>query len=163
MPKEYDPVAVKELVGTTRELTESVRELLREGRDTHYPAYKLATFLLAEVRESEPELVPAVLKIVRRLRPHRHSEDFASVYWYGESYTFTHYQAAVVQVLWKAWVQRTPDVRHDTLLFAAGSMRDEDNESDVRAKIKDIFRDHPAWGTMIQSRVKGTYRLSTPH
>lgn len=83
-----------------------------------------------------------------------HSIDFRSVNWFGAPYTFSEHQAACVKILWEHWLQRTPDVGGKTLLAEA--------ESDAE-RIDLVFRDHPAWNTMIVKGVKrGTRRLQEP-
>ncbi|HPC93325.1 MAG TPA: hypothetical protein PLU87_00150 [Sedimentisphaerales bacterium] len=80
-----------------------------------------------------------------------HSPDFRSVYWYGQTYTFTPSQAACVKVLWESWERKCPDVGDATLLEAA--------ECDTK-RLDHLFRDHRAWGAMIvKGRGKGTHRL----
>lgn len=79
---------------------------------------------------------------------------FRSVLWFGTKYAFTSYQAACVKILWEAWENKTPDVGDATLLAESGS------ES---KRLKDVFKDRPAWGTMIVSgETKGTHRLAKP-
>jgi HEAT repeat protein len=83
-----------------------------------------------------------------------HGDDFRSVNWFGQEYTFTTNQAACVQVLWEHWERGTPEVGLTKILERAGVAV---NRLDV------VFRDHPAWGTMIVSgRTKGAYRLAPP-
>ena len=82
----------------------------------------------------------------------RHSPDFASVYWFGNSFTFTTNQAACVRVLWEAWENKTPVLGGHAIIDAAGVDR-----SDERLDL--VFRDNPAWGTMIGSPSKGRYCL----
>jgi hypothetical protein len=73
------------------------------------------------------------------------------VHWFGTDFTFTGMQAACVDILWMAWANGTPEVGNDTLLSKAGS--------DTK-RIDHLFRDHPAWGTMIRpGKTKGTTRL----
>ncbi len=83
----------------------------------------------------------------------RHGPDFRSVNWFGTVYTFTPTQAAIVQVLWQAWEGGTPDVGGEHLLERSGSDHD---------RVDALFRSHPAWGAMIVSQVKGSYRLTPP-
>lgn len=80
----------------------------------------------------------------------KHSPDFRSVVWFGEPYTFTPTQAAIVEKLWEAWEDDCPGVGQVALLEAVGS---DSN------RLRDVFKDHPAWGTMIVSGAKGMYRL----
>jgi len=82
----------------------------------------------------------------------RHSPDFRSVFWFGQQYSFTATQARIVQELWRAWENGTPGVSGEHLL--------ETSES-LSARVADVFKHHPAWGTMIQpGKSKGTYRLA---
>jgi hypothetical protein len=83
-----------------------------------------------------------------------HSPDFRSVKWFGNDFGFTANQAAVVRVLWHAWAQGTPDVGDETVLAAV-------DEQAPPARLNTLFRDHPAWGTMIVAgTTKGTHRLT---
>jgi len=84
----------------------------------------------------------------------KHSADFRSVIWFGKDYSFTPTQAACVSILWKAWVNGTPDVGEETLLEKSGS---ESN------RLVDIFKHNDAWKVMIvPGSSKGTKRLSPP-
>jgi len=83
-----------------------------------------------------------------------HSADFRSVIWFGQEYTFTANQAACIQMLWEAWENDTPEV--------SGAMLLENADIDQK-RLSAVFRDHPAWQTMIcPGRTKGAYRLSPP-
>lgn len=83
-----------------------------------------------------------------------HSPDFRSVNWYGTLHEFTPQQAACVKVLWEAWENGTPAVGDATTLEAADSKAE---------RLGLVFRDHPAWGTMIvDGATKGTHRLADP-
>lgn len=89
--------------------------------------------------------------------PPRHSPDFRSVFWRGQTFTFTANQAAAVAILWKAADQGTPDVGDAYVLEQV------DSES---TKLQNTFRSrtgaHPAWGTLvIPGKSKGTHRLAT--
>lgn len=113
-------------------------------------AYSLALRLLACLTD-RPELYTAVAKVARVLAPCRHSVDFASVVWNGQSYSFTATQSVIVRLLWKAWKNGTPAMRQETLLEAACSGGN---------RLMHIFRDHPAWGAMIVAGpAKGTFQL----
>lgn len=85
--------------------------------------------------------------------PARHSIDFRSAHWYGTAYSFTANQAAAIRVLWDAWQNETPEVSGETLLEATACEAEE---------VRHLFRDHPAWGTMIASPRRGVYRLEKP-
>ncbi len=85
-----------------------------------------------------------------------HSDDFRSLCWFGERYSFTTKQAPAVRLLWENWEKGTPDVGDETLLLAI----DPDAPP---AKLNTLFRDHPGWGTMIVSGgSKGAHRLAEP-
>lgn len=87
-------------------------------------------------------------------QPARHGPDFRSVHWYGTDYSFTVMQAAVVAVLWESWKNGTPDVGNAKLLSLAGGSGD---------RLRDVFKDHPAWGTIIvDGKTKGSTRLCEP-
>ena len=93
--------------------------------------------------------------VERELPPCQHSPDFRSVRWCGAEYYFTGNQAACVRELWKAKDKGTPDVGDAYLLETA--------EAADKTTVKQIFRDHPAWGIMIvQGKTKGTHRLDPP-
>jgi hypothetical protein len=84
----------------------------------------------------------------------RHSPDFRSVYWFGQEYSFTANQAACVRLLWEAWENGTPELSGPKILEEADIDQD---------RLSAVFRDHPAWKTMIRpGHTKGAYRLSPP-
>ncbi len=81
----------------------------------------------------------------------RHSTDFRAVYARGEDWTFTVDQAAVVEVLWEEWENRTPEIGKGTLRVKANI---------DSARLQDVFKDHPAWQVLIVSgSTRGSYRL----
>lgn len=81
-----------------------------------------------------------------------HGADFAAVSWYGTLYTFTKKQRIIVASLWAAWEAGYHWLTQERLL--------EDAESDC-SRLRDLFRGHPAWGTMIVSKSGGEiYRLA---
>ena len=85
-----------------------------------------------------------------------HSIDFRSVRWFRTIYSFTTNQAPVVRLLYEHWQAGKPDVGDETLLFSV-------DPEVPPARLSTLFRDHPAWGTMIVGGgSKGTHRLSTP-
>jgi hypothetical protein len=82
--------------------------------------------------------------------------DFRSVHWFGNNHSFTRTQAACVKVLWAAWENGTPELDQQTVLTAP----EVDSES---KRLADLFKDHPAWGTMlVQGKTAGSYRLAPP-
>jgi hypothetical protein len=89
--------------------------------------------------------------------PARHSIDFRSVHWFGTDYSLTATQAACVKVLWQAWENGTPELAQATIL------EDRDVESES-TRLRDVFRNHSAWGTMIvPGKTGGSFRLNPPN
>lgn len=86
----------------------------------------------------------------------RAGDDYATVTWRGTVYTFTPKQRSVVAALWMAWKRGVPFVAQQTLLEVA--------ESD-NGRLRDLFKKHPAWGTVIVAGISyggtlGTYVLA---
>jgi hypothetical protein len=85
----------------------------------------------------------------------RHSDDFASVTWDGNPFTFGELQAKCVGVLWKAYENGTPWMKQ-------GDIVEKANLSG-KQRLRDLFggskKFHPAWGPMIVPDGKGRYRL----
>lgn len=80
------------------------------------------------------------------------SDDFRSVRWHGNIYSFTANQAACVRLLLDHYQRGTPDVGDESLLAAA-------DVSTERLLV--VFRDHSAWGTMIiPGGTRGTHRIA---
>ncbi len=83
-----------------------------------------------------------------------HSDDFRSVKWHGETYSFSKQQAAFVKILWEHWERGTPDVGSQYLLERCDS---------TASRITDVFKRHNALGIVIvPGRTKGSYRLQEP-
>jgi hypothetical protein len=84
------------------------------------------------------------------------SPDYAAVVWRGQRYTFSRKQRRAVALLFQAKDDGYNYVSQEMLLDAA--------ESD-QLRLRELFRDHPCWGTMIVSGLEdggrqGTYRIS---
>jgi len=115
-------------------------------------AYKAYQFLSTTITALYPTLKGKSLEeIGKRLFPARHSPDFRSVRWFGQDYHFSPAQSLIVKALWKAWENNTPRMGARALLRAADMLSD---------KISDLFKEHPAWNTMICTDSKGNYWLS---
>lgn len=79
------------------------------------------------------------------------SDDYRHVRADGQDFEFTATQAAAVKVLHDHAMRGTPDVGEGTVLERI------DSES---SRLRDVFRGHPAWGTLIvRGATKGTRRL----
>lgn len=104
---------------------------------------------------SSVDLFKKTRAFLASISPARHSIDFASVDWFGTPYGFSSIQRHIVQMLWEAWENATPDVGQDTLLSAVGS---------DSSRMAHIFKGHPAFGVMIvpSPGVRGAYRLQEP-
>lgn len=77
------------------------------------------------------------------------SDDFHSVRWFGVEHTFSAQQAAVVKILYQHWERGTPEIGGDYLA-----------ETVECCRIPDLFKNHPAWNTMIvPGERRGNYRL----
>jgi hypothetical protein len=134
-------------------------EPLRETMRAHRNTLGMRRALLPLV---EGEILAAPLFTPQRLPPATgesgndaaHSDDFASVRWFGRNYEFTPNQAACVKILWANWQRGTPAVRGETVL---------ENADVSQTRLDMVFRDNPAWGGMIAGgKVRGTYRLQPP-
>jgi hypothetical protein len=137
-----------------------LRENLVDGSGTMHTFPRLTSlgrlFLLKHGRVASEGTPTDAMPTQKQLSPARHSPDFCSVHWYGQDYDFTPSQASVVGVLWAAWENGTPAVHQQTLLDHAGSSMADSS----KPRLRDLFRNHPAWGTMIRSGVRqGTHRL----
>lgn len=81
---------------------------------------------------------------------------FRSVRWHGRTapYTFTTQQAQVVEYLYFAWKNGTPDVAQTTLLERLGTPTD---------RLRDTFRGSDAWHTLVvEGKSSRTVRLELP-
>jgi hypothetical protein len=91
--------------------------------------------------------------------PIEFSRDFRSCRWGTKQFTFTAQQAACVRVLWESRQRGTFDVSQITVLGEAESAMADS----PKPRLRDLFRSHPAWGTMIvKGSTRGTYRLAEP-
>lgn len=85
-----------------------------------------------------------------------YSPDFRSVNWFGTPYTFSANQSKVVAMLIRCFESGAPEVGSETLLH-------EIDHAAPPSRMDLVFRDSPAWKTMIvKGSSKGTYRLAHP-
>lgn len=85
-----------------------------------------------------------------------HSVDFRSITFGGETFSFSPNQAAAMRVLYENWDRGAPEVADETVLFAI------DAEAPP-ARLRDVFRGHPAWDTLIVAgATKGSRKLAIP-
>ncbi len=85
-----------------------------------------------------------------------HSADFTFVNWYGTEYTFAlGVQSSAVKALWGEWEKTGLGLHQDTIRNAVDPERDS-------FRMDKAFRNHPAFGTMIQNTGDGKYKLAAP-
>jgi hypothetical protein len=115
-------------------------------------AFKDRVRVARAMQEAAKDLFPAVGRPPSPLA--HHSLDFRSVHWFGRDYYFTAGQAACVKRLWEAWEQGYQEVGQAAILEDARLFSE---------RLVDLFKGHPAWGTMIvPGKLKGAYRLQKP-
>lgn len=126
----------------SRDRARAVRELCDAASD------------FVESMTGKPWTEPKSVVVKPRREQATHSDDFRSVNWFGKLHEFTALQAACVKFLWEAWSNGTPVIGNSTILEAVESNAE---------RLGLVFRDHPAWGTMIvEGSTKGTHRLVEP-
>lgn len=109
---------------------------------------------LAERIQLQLDAIAAAPRVGTDSAGNVHSDGFRSIVWNGKPYKFTSNQAKVVEVLWKNWEQGTPDVDDHCL-------REAIDKTVPTARLDMVFRDNPAWGTVIvPGATKGSRRLA---
>jgi hypothetical protein len=85
-----------------------------------------------------------------------HSRDFTFVNWYGTEYNFpVGVRASAVKALWAEWEKSGLGLHQSTISESIDAERDN-------FRMDKAFRDHPAFGTMIQKVGRGKYKLTPP-
>lgn len=85
-----------------------------------------------------------------------HNADFTMVDWYGTEYTFAlGVQSSAVKALWEEWETTGLGLHQDTIREAIDPERDT-------FRMDTAFRNHPAFGTIIQRCGDGRYKLAPP-
>jgi hypothetical protein len=108
---------------------------------------------LALIREHAPQLLEAV-----RVPPPGpvHNADFTMVNWFATEYHFAlGIQASAVKALWEEWERSGLGLHQETIRDAVDAERDN-------FRMDNAFRNHPAFGTMIQRCGDGRYKLAPP-
>ena len=83
----------------------------------------------------------------------QHSPDYRSVCLHGRQYSLTTSQARVVECLWEARQNQTPDISQDYLL--------ESVLDTTQTRLKDVFKGAENWSSLItQGKTRGTFRLN---
>jgi hypothetical protein len=99
-----------------------------------------------------PEEAPITRTETPAIPDFRYSEDFQTVYTNGKEYHLTLNQGRVVERLWIARQNKTPEIHQSTLL--------EQLEIYSR-RVRDVFKNSPALGTLIvKGERKGHFRLN---
>jgi hypothetical protein len=87
-----------------------------------------------------------------------HSEDFTSVNWYGTRYEFTKgLQARTIAALWG-----DGEPFHTLTLETIEDKLGRSDSRKPKLRLDHVFRDHRAWGTVVQQPTKGSFRLVPP-
>ena len=98
-------------------------------------------------------------------------QGYRSVNWYGDMYSFTSTQAAVVEILAQAYEAGTPDVDAELLVgsdaFTQEAIKGKQKRASAAKRVRDIFRSkgkmHDAWDIMLApGGTRGTYCLKKP-
>lgn len=88
--------------------------------------------------------------------PPVHNADFTMVNWYGREYHFAlGIQSSAVAALWAEWEKSGLGLHQDTIRNAVDAERDS-------FRMDTAFRNHPAFGPMIQRCGDGRYKLAPP-
>jgi len=108
-------------------------------------------FIDAALRAVTEELAAAEQKT-------KHNNDFTTVHWYGTPYTFAPgVQGRAVAALWQEWEKTGLGLHQQTIGEAADSSADKGT-----FRMDHTFRNHPAFGKMIQPCGDGRYTLCPP-
>jgi hypothetical protein len=118
---------------------------------------------LIKLLETAPATAVMIPKESVDKEQYKHSPDFTSVVWEGQSYTFTRgQQAECIRLLWQAWENNTPVLAEKDI----GSTIEAENNNFQLSKVfrkkkkGGGYEHHPAWGTMIQKANKGSFQLA---
>jgi len=109
--------------------------------NTNYRAHYAELFNLSREYVEISTLASEQVDDERRGDAATHGLDFRDVKWHETKYVFSPKQAACVRILWEAWERGNPWVADGTVLQKAGV--------GDRQRLRDVFKNHPAWGTMI--------------
>jgi hypothetical protein len=87
-----------------------------------------------------------------------HNDTFSECRWRGTPYEFPDVaQAQVVRLLWRAWEEGKPGLRGPVIFDSPeGIVADTD-----ASWVSDLFKNHPAWGAMIDEQ-GGLFTLTGP-
>lgn len=126
---------------------------------------RFAFVRLTAGRDDVPEIVPtdpinflALLERTAGKMPEEvceHSEDYSSVIWHGQRYTFNSTQALCIKLLWIEWEKGGLGLREKTI----GEKIESENDN---YRLSHTFRNHKALGEMIYAVGDGGYRLGKP-
>ncbi len=167
--KHPDEALKDELREQSRQVSETLAALRVLYRDRFAQTRGLVEETFAELREKAPALVrdievtspagsrekPIPANLKEQVHEPRHSEGYRMVWWRGEEFSFGLIQAACIAVLWETW----PDdawLLQDKIIDRAEKLIGDEIDS---KRLSDIFRRHPAWGTMIVGSGNGLFKL----
>jgi hypothetical protein len=85
-------------------------------------------------------------------------DDYSTCHWGGQFFDFTPTQAACIRVMDDARKRGVPGLRQATILAEAGSKQADS----PKARLRRVFLNNPAWGSLVVCRGKGIYGLADP-
>lgn len=130
-----------------------LRELRKALRDKLTPMKKVAERINEDLDDDKELFGPP--DDPRRNR-NTHNADFTMVVWCGVEYHFAiGVQASAVKALWEEWERSGLGLHQQTIRNAVDAERDN-------FRIDTVFRNHPAFKTMIQRCGDGRYKLAKP-
>lgn len=113
----------------------------------------------SEEQKEDTEVVRGFSDFTPRDESALHTEDFTSITWFGIGYSFTKSQAPIIKILWEVWEESEGCLAQETI---GQKLFPEDDGIGDRFRLRDKFRNHVAWGILIQEFRKGTYGLVRP-
>ena len=125
-------------------------------RDGFFHASEVACRLLAKILDETTLPVSDGADEATGNKP-THNADFTEVKWFGKRYAFTKgIQSRAIEMLWVEFEKGGFSIHEKTI-------GEKTESSSERFRLRDVFRNHPAWGTMIQTaETKGCHRIAKP-
>lgn len=157
-----------ELLKRSKEEFEKLRDIAREAAEaereiadfeSQMRALNQAVYALEPFLPARPS--PPTEQANEQDNQVTHADDFRSVRWFGNPYTFTETQAACIKVLIDYWRREKLPCKQETVI---------DKVDTNEIYLQKVFRNkkdgkkikHPAWGTMIKTDESGLVFLEPP-
>lgn len=104
-----------------------------------------------------PVVAPGLPIADQDVREFAHAEDFAWIIWCGQRFTFKKgNQAESIKQLWAAWEKSG---KRDGCGLGEETIGARIESANSAFRLAHVFREHPAWGTVIQSSGRGQFAL----